>query len=137
MVSWNVVCVKRGYSYSDDVHCSLVPRPCPLTRKRVWWLLSDFLVVPTQQYWFWTNIDYLLAWCKAYFIGLCAYLDDTALLGYTPLVDELAICIPQDRNYAFYTVRQTLVYGNMRKITEMYGDLQQNTETLRISCRTK
>jgi len=31
---------------------SLVPRTRPLTRKRVWWLLSDFLVVPTQQYWF-------------------------------------------------------------------------------------
>ena len=32
-------------------HCppSLVPRPHPLTRKRVWWPLSDFLVVPSQQ----------------------------------------------------------------------------------------
>jgi len=28
---------------------------------------------------FWTNIDYMLAWCKAYFIGLCACLDDVAL----------------------------------------------------------
>jgi len=99
--------------------------------------LIDFLVVPTQQYWFWTNIDYLLAWCKAYFIGLCACLDDTALLGYTPHVDELAICIPQDRSYAFYTVRQTLVYGNMWKITEMYRDLQQNIETLQIFGKTK
>ena len=58
---------------------SLVPRPRPLTRKRVWWLLSNFLVVPTQQYWFWTNIDYILAWRKAYFIGSCARLDDVAL----------------------------------------------------------
>jgi len=56
-----------------------VPRPPPLTRKRVWWLLSDFLVVPTQQYWFRMNIDYMLAWRKAYFIGLCAHLDDVAL----------------------------------------------------------
>jgi len=36
---------------------------------------------------------------------------------YTP-VDKLAICVPRDRNYAFYTVRQILVYGNMWKITE-------------------
>ena len=28
---------------------SLVPRPHPLTRKRIWWLLSDFLVVMSQQ----------------------------------------------------------------------------------------
>ena len=35
-----------------------------------------------------------------------------------PPIDELAICVPRDRKYAFYTVRQTLVYGNMRKITE-------------------
>ena len=39
---------------------SLVPRPRPLTRKRVWWQLSNFLVVPSQQYWFWTNIDMCL-----------------------------------------------------------------------------
>ena len=62
---------------------SLVPRPRPLTWRRVWWLLSDFLVVPTQQYWFWTTVDYMLAWCRPislvyahtwmmwhYFIGL-------------------------------------------------------------------
>ena len=48
-----------------------VPRPHPLTRKKVWWLLSDFLAVPSQKYWFWTSIDYLLAW---YFIGLCTRL---------------------------------------------------------------
>jgi len=29
---------------------SLVPSSRPLMRKRVWWLLSNFLVVPTQQY---------------------------------------------------------------------------------------
>ena len=28
---------------------SLVPRPHPLTRKRVWWPLSAFLVVQSQQ----------------------------------------------------------------------------------------
>ena len=39
---------------------------CPLTGNRVWWLLSDFLVVLSQQYWSWTNVDYMLAWCKAY-----------------------------------------------------------------------
>jgi len=37
--------------------------------------LSDFLVVPTQQYWFWTNVDYMLAWRKAYFIGSCTRLE--------------------------------------------------------------
>ena len=39
---------------------SLVPRPHPLTRKRVWWLLSTSLVVPSQQSWFlnkWTIIS--------------------------------------------------------------------------------
>jgi len=36
----------------------------------------------------------------------------------TPPVDELEICIPQDRNYAFYTMPLMLVYGNMK----MYGD---------------
>ena len=36
---------------------SLMPKPYPLTRKRIWWLLSDLLVVLTQHYWFWTNID--------------------------------------------------------------------------------
>ena len=34
---------------------SLVPRPHPLTRKGVWWPLSDFLVVPSQQSWYWTT----------------------------------------------------------------------------------
>jgi len=36
----------------------------------------------------------------------------------TPPVDELAIFILQDRNYAFCTMPQMLVYGNMK----MYGD---------------
>ena len=30
-------------------YCSLVPRPHPIMRKRVWWSLSIFLVVPSQQ----------------------------------------------------------------------------------------
>ena len=38
--------------------------------KGVWWQLSNFLVVAGQQYWFWTNLDYMLAWRRAYFIGL-------------------------------------------------------------------
>ena len=37
------------------VVCSLVPRPHPLTRKRVWWLLSTALAVPSQQSWFLNN----------------------------------------------------------------------------------
>ena len=37
------------------------------------------------------------------------------LIKDTPPIDELAICVPRDRKCAFYTVRQTLVYGNMRK----------------------
>ena len=40
----------------------------------------------------------------------------------TPPIDELVISVPRDRKYAFCTVQQTLVYGNMRKI---YRDLQQ------------
>ena len=40
------------------------------------------------------------------------------LIKDTPPIDKLAICVPRDRKCAFYTVRQTLVYGNMRKITE-------------------
>jgi len=48
----------------------IVLRPEPsLKRERVWWQLSDFLVVLSQQYLFSTN-DYMLAWCRAYFIGL-------------------------------------------------------------------
>ena len=35
---------------------SLVPRPHPLTRKGAWWPLSDFLVVPNQQSWYWTTL---------------------------------------------------------------------------------
>ena len=34
---------------------SLVLRPHPLTRKGVWWPLSDLLVVPNQQSWYWTT----------------------------------------------------------------------------------
>ena len=34
---------------------SLVPRPHPLTRKRVWWPLNIFLVVSSQQSLFWTS----------------------------------------------------------------------------------
>ena len=30
---------------------SLAPRPHPLTRKGIWWPLSDFLVMLNQQYW--------------------------------------------------------------------------------------
>ena len=45
-------------------------------------------------------------------------LDYSIKKGYTPCWRYIAICIPRDRNYAFYTVRQTLVYGNMQKITE-------------------
>ena len=36
----------------DHVAPDLVPRPHRLKRKMVWWLLSNLLVVPTQQYWF-------------------------------------------------------------------------------------
>ena len=41
----------------------------------------------------------------------------------TPPVDELAICIPQDRNYAFYTMPQMLVYENVRRLTTEYINL--------------
>jgi len=34
---------------SELVSCGLVPRPHPPIRKRVWWLLSKFLVVLRQQ----------------------------------------------------------------------------------------
>ena len=34
---------------------SLVPRLHPVTRKGVWWPLSNFLVVPSQQSWYWTT----------------------------------------------------------------------------------
>jgi len=54
-----------------------------------------------------------------------------SIYGYqleTPPVDNLAIWIPWDRNYAFYTVWQTLVSGSMRKIAENV----QNTETQQI-----
>ena len=38
--------------------------PDPTSHKeKIWWLLNDFLVVLSQQYWFWTNIDYMLRWC--------------------------------------------------------------------------
>jgi len=50
-----------------------------------------------------------------------------------PVDDELAICISWDRNYAFYTMRQMLVHGNLQK---MYGELQLNMETRWIPCRT-
>ena len=43
------------HSFSLVFRDSLVPRPHPLMRKRVWWLLSDFLVVLSQQSWFWTS----------------------------------------------------------------------------------
>ena len=46
-----------------------------LTKSMRAWRLNDFLVVPTQQYWFWTYIDYMLAWHRAYFIGLCTHLE--------------------------------------------------------------
>jgi len=45
-------CARAGCQFS----VSLVPRPHPLTRKRVWWLLSNFLVVLSQQSWFWMNV---------------------------------------------------------------------------------
>ena len=57
----------------------LMPRPHPLIGERVWWLLGDFLVVPSQQVSIRTNIDYMLAWYRAYFIALCECLDDVAL----------------------------------------------------------
>jgi len=47
---------------------SLTPRPRPLMRKRVWWLLSNLLLVLSQRiHWFSTNIDYMLAWCRGLF----------------------------------------------------------------------
>ena len=48
-------------SWPTVVHCnctewlSLMPRPHPLMRKGVWWTLSNFLVVPSQQSWYWTT----------------------------------------------------------------------------------
>ena len=42
-------------SFSIIPWSSFVPRPHPFTRKRVWWPLSTFLVVPSQQSWFWTS----------------------------------------------------------------------------------
>ena len=41
--------------YVDSYQTSLVPRPHPLTRKVVWWPLSDSLVVLSQQSWYWTT----------------------------------------------------------------------------------
>ena len=43
----------RQFSVRKSIHWmenpSLIPRPHPLTREGVWWTLSDFLVVPSQQ----------------------------------------------------------------------------------------
>jgi len=78
-MTWGVGIKWLSCSIFFSIMLSLVPRPRPLTGKRVWWQLSDFLVVPSQQYWFWTNTDYLLGWCRAYFIGLRAHLDDVTL----------------------------------------------------------
>ena len=38
-----------GMKHYSQQGYSLVPRPHPLMRKGVWWPLSDFLVVPSQQ----------------------------------------------------------------------------------------
>ena len=46
-------------------------------------------------------------------------------------IDELAICVPRDRKCAFYTVRQTLVYGNMRKYAENYGKVTEVYKRIR------
>ena len=35
--------------FNHQMITGLMPRPHPLTRKGVWWPLSDFLVVPSQQ----------------------------------------------------------------------------------------
>ena len=44
----------KGVACKTSPMCrvSLITRPHPLTRKKVWWLLSTFLVVPSQQSWF-------------------------------------------------------------------------------------
>ena len=49
-----------------------------------------------------------------------------ALIKDTPPIDELAICVPLDRKYAFYTVRQMLVY---RKCTEIYNRIRKLGES--------
>ena len=46
---------QQSHDIPNLIAHSLVPRPRPLMRKRVWWLLSEFLVVLNQQSWFWTS----------------------------------------------------------------------------------
>ena len=43
------VCNIKVHCTTSYRHCSLIPRPHPLTRKGVWWPLNDFLVAPSQQ----------------------------------------------------------------------------------------
>jgi len=57
------------------LHDDTVTADLPLTRKRVWWWAISWLCQGSSI----ENIDYVLAWRKAYFIGLHARLDDVAL----------------------------------------------------------
>jgi len=58
---------------------SLVPRPHLLTGKRVWWLLSDFLVVLSQQSWFGQSNEivsrlpsmHINQWNRSYIVQAC------------------------------------------------------------------
>ena len=48
--------VDRVCPLNESPLANPVPRPSSVARKRVWWLLSDFLVVPTMQWCgFWTS----------------------------------------------------------------------------------
>jgi len=62
------------------------------------WVMTT---VPTQQYWFWRNIDYMLAWCKAYFIGSCTHLNDVVLFHW--LVQIKTVDSAQPRNCSIVT----------------------------------
>ena len=69
---------------SVTVACSLVLGPHPLTRKGVWWSLSDFLVVPSQQSWYWTTQCYVMQPCAQLTDLLVNISIDLAIKMYDP-----------------------------------------------------
>jgi len=70
---------------------SLVPGSRPLTKKRIWWLLSVFLAVLSQQSWFWT-IQWNNAMSKCVHNPLCGFSAVSQLLVWRCLDTKCLQC---------------------------------------------
>ena len=134
----------EGCGLETYVLISLLPRPNPLTRKGFWWPLSNFMVVPSQQSWYWTtqwnsttSCNHMLNWPTDLFIVSCpdSTLTSVALLKSH---DWWYLDLAQPRNCSMVTRPFSSWEGGVWTHDYIWiGWLQQSAVNMLIAVKTQ